>query len=91
MRTLFSVICCLFVAAPPVTAGPPNPTASDFSGNTAGGTNALVNNTTGEENTAFGFNALFSNSEGNNNTASGAYALRSPRPPRSVSPSNATA
>src|SRR5215469_7491199 len=37
--------------------GPPNPTMSDVQGNTAGGTNALVN-TTGHNNTAFGDAAL---------------------------------
>ena len=56
MRTLFSVLFCLFVAAPLVNAaGPPNPTPSDDAGNTAGGTGALINNTEGLANTAFGF------------------------------------
>ena len=39
-------------------AGPPNPTASDALGNTAGGSNALLRNITGPGNTAFGFQAL---------------------------------
>ena len=40
--------------------GPPNPTPSDGNGNTAGGTNALVNVTIdGGLNTAFGSVALF--------------------------------
>jgi hypothetical protein len=56
-------------------AGPPNPTASDANGNTAGGTSALINNTTGENNTAFGLAALGPNTTGNNNTASGSQAL----------------
>ena len=58
MRTLFSVLFCLVVAAPLVNAqGPPNPTQSDDQGNTAGGTDALINNE-GAYNTAFGQVAL---------------------------------
>jgi hypothetical protein len=75
MRTLFSVIFCLVVAAPLVNAGPPNPTPSDAQGNTAGGTGALLN-TEGFDSTAFGKSALESNTGGNSNTASGASALR---------------
>jgi hypothetical protein len=56
-------------------AGPPNPTASDQFGNTAGGTNALFNTTTGSDNTAFGDAALFSNTQGFFNTAIGLSAL----------------
>lgn len=52
-----------------------NPTASDVNNNTAGGTGALINNTTGSASTAFGKNALFSNTTGYDNTASGSYAL----------------
>lgn len=77
MRTLFSVIFCLLVAVTPVNAaGPPNPTPS-VDGNTAGGSGALINNTTGSNNTAFGFSALRSNTTGSNNTASGLQALYS--------------
>jgi hypothetical protein len=57
MRTLFSVIFCLLLAAPLVNAAPPNPTDSDGDGNTAGGTDALGDNM-GSQNTAFGFSAL---------------------------------
>ena len=42
-------------------AGPPNLTASDAAGNTAGGTNAVVNNPTGIFNTGFGWEALSQN------------------------------
>src|SRR5262245_38348550 len=38
--------------------GPPNNDVTDAQGNTAGGTNALMNNTTGVDNTAFGYGAL---------------------------------
>jgi hypothetical protein len=74
-------------------AAPPNPTASDSSMNTAGGTNALImttgldnsgfgyealrQNTTGSSNTAIGVTALYGNITGGDNTASGAYALES--------------
>jgi hypothetical protein len=44
-------------------------------GNTRGGTNALVNNTTGAHNTAYGVDALKSNTIGGQNTASGREAL----------------
>jgi len=56
-------------------AGPSNPTPSDKLGNTAGGSNALLNNTTGGYNTAFGDGALSNNTAGNYNTISGAFAL----------------
>jgi hypothetical protein len=56
--------------------GPPNPTASDVNRNTAGGTNALLNNT-GIDNTAFGYDALKNNASGQSNTAIGVDALLS--------------
>ena len=57
--------------------GPPNPTASDSLGNTAGGTDALSSNAFGQGNTAFGADALQNNIFGSPNTAVGAYALQS--------------
>jgi len=48
---------------------------SDMYGNTAVGTLALQNNTTGSGNTASGGQALYSNTTGNSNTASGGDAL----------------
>ena len=45
--------------------------------NTATGTNALFNNTTGDNNTADGYYALYSNTTGSSNTADGAAALYS--------------
>src|SRR5262249_49691530 len=73
-----SIVAFSFVLAlaASVWAGPPNPTASDSGGNTAGGSGALSNETTGFSNTAFGFQALLSNSTGSANTASGASALQ---------------
>jgi Chaperone of endosialidase len=56
-------------------AAPPNPTASDNSGNTAGGTQALISNTSGSSNTGFGYGALASNTTGSSNTASGYGSL----------------
>jgi hypothetical protein len=58
-----------------IWAAPPNPTASDARGNTAGGTNAVVNVTTGSNNTGFGLSALQRNTIGDFNTASGYAAL----------------
>jgi hypothetical protein len=55
---------------------PPNPTSSDAAENTAGGTDALANNTTGFQNTAFGYNALRDNTTGVANTAIGDMALQ---------------
>ena len=65
----------LLLGSRPAGAGPPNPTPSDTHGNTAGGTFALLNNTTGVYNTAFGQGALYSNAAGNSNTAIGLNAL----------------
>jgi hypothetical protein len=53
-----------------------NPTVSNpINGDTAGGSNVLVGNTTGEENTASGFEVLVNNTTGAFNTASGGGAL----------------
>jgi len=54
---------------------PPNNDESDALGNTAGGSGALQNNTTGSANTASGHAALSGNTTGANNTASGTFAL----------------
>lgn len=55
---------------------PPNPTNSDATGNTAGGTGALAN-TTGSSNTGFGIAALYTNTTGGDNSAIGSNALAS--------------
>jgi Chaperone of endosialidase len=72
---ILGILCLMFGAAPSF-AGPPNNDVSDGGRNTAGGTSALVNNTTGVDNTAFGFFALLGNSAGSSNTAFGKSALR---------------
>src|SRR5262252_1638127 len=57
---------------------PPPPPDGGYPGNnTAEGTNALFNLTTGANNTAIGFDTLVSNTTGNNNTATGIAALGS--------------
>jgi len=56
--------------------GPPNPTASDSNGNTAGGSGALQSvGPGGTYNTAFGLQALTNTSSGDYNTATGVLAL----------------
>jgi Chaperone of endosialidase len=53
----------------------PTPDGGYPNDNTAEGTNALFNLTTGTDNTAIGFHALLSNTTGGFNTANGASAL----------------
>ena len=74
-RTAGAVSLVLPLGSGPVWAGPPDPTASDALANTAGGSNALFRNTTGDGNTAFGYDALYSNTTGDGNTAFGFGAL----------------
>jgi hypothetical protein len=76
------VLSCVLLAVSPASAGLPNPTPSDAAGNTAGGTDALINNVPGNfgagtNNTAFGDSALLSNTAGKENTALGFSALTS--------------
>jgi hypothetical protein len=54
---------------------PPEPDGGYPDGNTAEGTDALFNLTTGVDNTATGDHALFSNTQGGANTANGFQAL----------------
>ena len=68
IAVLLSAACLTFNVSPSWGGGPPNPTPSDFYGNTAGGTSALLE-TTGSKNTAFGFYALTNNTTGNDNPA----------------------
>jgi hypothetical protein len=58
--------------SPPPKGGYPD-------GNTAVGTQALLDLTTGQDNTALGFRALTENTQGNLNTAIGSTALRKTR------------
>src|SRR5690348_10855311 len=73
LRLLTAAIClCPTIAG----AQPPDPTASDANGNTAAGTDALLNVTgPGAANTAIGKSALQINTTGNGNTATGILAL----------------
>jgi hypothetical protein len=58
---------------------PPPPEGGYPDGNTAVGTQALLDLTTGQDNTALGFRALTENTQGNLNTAVGSTALKSNR------------
>jgi hypothetical protein len=62
-RTLGIAGLVLLLGSGASWAGPPNPTASDAAGQTAGGSYALYNGG-GEANTAFGEDALFSTKGG---------------------------
>jgi hypothetical protein len=75
----FLIALACFGLAPSTHAllPPPPPDGGYPGNNTAEGTNALFNLTTGANNTAVGFDALISNSTGNNNTATGIAALGS--------------
>jgi hypothetical protein len=75
-----AVLVC-FTLLPVVNAElPPPPPGGDYPNmNTAVGTEALLDLTTGQDNTALGFRALTENTEGNLNTAVGSAALRNNR------------
>ena len=76
---IFLIALACFGLAPSTHAllPPPPPDGGYPGNNTAEGTNALFNLTTGANNTAIGFDALISNTTGNNNTAAGIGALGS--------------
>ena len=73
IHTAIVIGCLLTLQGAATAAGPPNNDVSDADHNTAGGTDALFNNT-GADNTAFGWRALRANNTGGQNTASGAWA-----------------
>ena len=82
LLTLAALVC--FGLSPTARAQLPSPTPDGGypNNNTAEGTNALFNLTTGKDNTAVGFNALFSDATfdggqttGDRNTAVGSQAL----------------
>src|SRR6266700_5320824 len=80
MKRLLTLLLAVGLAtaagvAPIWAGGPPNPTMSDATGDTAGGTNALFNLTTGVNHTAFGDGALQKDTTGQSNTALGTSAL----------------
>ena len=65
----------LMLGGAPSWGAPPNNDESDAARNTASGTGALQNTTTGFSNTAIGNEALLANTTGDTNTASGVAAL----------------
>jgi hypothetical protein len=77
-RGLFLVplVLACFALSPEAQAVVPAPDGGYPNGNTAEGTNALFNLTTGSFNTALGALALFSDTTGSNNTATGYLALK---------------
>ena len=74
---LIALVLVCFRLSPSTQAvlPPPPPDGGYPNFNTAEGTQALFNVTTGTENTAVGFQALFNNTTGNFNTAIGVVAL----------------
>jgi hypothetical protein len=70
------LLACFGLAQSTHAVLPPPPPDGGYPGNnTAEGTNALFNLTTGANNTATGFEALDNNTTGGNNTATGIVAL----------------
>jgi Chaperone of endosialidase len=69
------IVCFGFFSGARAVSPPPD--GGYANGNTAEGTNALFNLTTGAKNTADGYLALFSNSSGQYNMAAGSQALYS--------------
>jgi hypothetical protein len=79
MIRLFLAFLCLSAAGPKMQAVDPPPGGGYPDGNTAVGTEALLDLTTGQDNTALGFRALTDNTQGNLNTAVGSAALKQNR------------
>jgi hypothetical protein len=76
-RLLLTITGCVSVASLGYGAQPPDVVVSDSSGNTAMGTDALLNLSGGSDNTAAGTFALAVNETGNDNSAFGFNALTS--------------
>jgi hypothetical protein len=72
---LIAVVLISFAFAPQMQAVNPPPDGGYPGRNTAEGTNALFNLTTGQGNTAVGDSALISNTTGDGNTANGMHVL----------------
>ena len=72
---LITLALAWFALSPTARAVTPAPDGGYPNNNTAEGTDALFNLTTGSDNTANGFEALFSNATGFQNTATGSQAL----------------
>src|SRR6478672_9254214 len=64
-----------FAFLPTLRAVLPAPDGGYPGGNTAEGTNALFNLTSGTRNTALGFNTLYNDTNGSGNSATGIQAL----------------
>ena len=77
LALLLPLVFACFALSPAAQAllPPPAPDGGYVNSNTAEGTNALFNLTTGVDNTALGFQALYHNTTGYDNTASGYGAL----------------
>ena len=73
------LVCFEFLPTALGELPPPPPEGGYPDGNTAVGTQALLDLTTGQDNTALGFRALTENTEGSLNTAVGSTALRNNR------------
>ena len=73
---LIPLVLACFGLSPAVRAVTPPPDGGYPGRNTAEGTQALQNLTTGLDNTAIGFQALFSDTTGSFNTAAGYFTLR---------------
>jgi len=79
MIRLFLAFLCLSSTEPKLQAVDPPPGGGYPDGNTAVGTEALLDLTTGQDNTALGFRALTDNTQGSLNTAVGSAALKQNR------------
>ncbi len=73
----FATVLLAVLSPLAVAAQPPNVVTSDVNANTAMGSNALLDLTSGIYNTAAGYDALFSTTSGVGNTAVGAYTMGS--------------
>lgn len=71
---VIAVVSTLLAFSPTLRAVTPAPDGGYANNNTAEGTNALFNLTTGANNTALGFEALFHTTSGGQNTGVGSFA-----------------
>jgi hypothetical protein len=77
--SLVTLACLVLLPTVKAALPPPEPGGGYPNGNTAVGTEALLDLTTGQDNTALGFRALTENTQGNLNTAVGSAALKNNR------------
>ena len=83
--TVFAGLVLSLAAVASWAGPPPNPIASD-NGNTAGGTNALINNEKGDNNTAFGDDALEAIRRASSTLLSDSTLLRATLPASKILP-----